>query len=112
MTNKEFIAYVNDKKRQGVSDNQIARSLGMSLAHFLGKMNAAEKVEQVENWKVEKKPVSGFGDPDAVKASFQRAEEKKHERPKKDKVNEVKVEVTPKEEPKEEPKTEDESWMD
>ena len=43
MTTKELVAYVNDQRRQGVSESQIARKLGMSLAHFLGKMNAIEK---------------------------------------------------------------------
>lgn len=55
MTDKEFIAYVNDKKREGMADNQIARNLGMSLTHFIGKLNGTEKkAEPVE----EKKPVA------------------------------------------------------
>ena len=43
MNDKEFVQYVNDKRRQGMSDSQIARSLGMSLAHMMGKLNVSEK---------------------------------------------------------------------
>lgn len=45
MTNKEFTAYVFEQRRQGMSDSQIARSLGMSLAHFIGKLNEIEKAQ-------------------------------------------------------------------
>lgn len=65
MTNKEFTAYVFEQRRQGMSDSQIARSLGMSLAHFIGKLNEIEKQEgrdilnasPVEKPKKDKKPV-------------------------------------------------------
>ena len=43
MNDKEFVQYVNDKRRQGMSDSQIARSLGMSLVHMMGKLNVSEK---------------------------------------------------------------------
>lgn len=43
MNDKEFVQYVNDKRRQGMSDSQIARTLGMSLAHMMGKLNVSEK---------------------------------------------------------------------
>lgn len=43
MNDKKFVAYVNDKRRQGMSDSQIARSLGMSLAHMMGTLNVSEK---------------------------------------------------------------------
>ena len=48
MTNKEFNEYVYEQKRQGRSESQIARSLGMSLAHFIGKLNGVDvdKVDQ------------------------------------------------------------------
>ena len=39
MTNKEFRDYAFDKMRQGYSESQIAKSLGMSLAHFMGRLN-------------------------------------------------------------------------
>ena len=38
-----FKEYVFHKRRQGCSDKQIATSLGMSLKHFLA------KVEEIEN---------------------------------------------------------------
>ena len=43
MNDKEFVQYVNDKRRQGMSDSQIARSLGMSLTHMMGRLNVSEK---------------------------------------------------------------------
>lgn len=106
MTDKEFNAYVYEEKRQGRSESQIARSLGMSLAHFMGRLNGVDvdKVdppkEKVEAPKQEKKPevkpVSGAKQPE------------RHEKPKKEKAAEL-----PKvEEPKEEKKTEDLSWME
>ena len=78
MTNKEFTAYVFEQRRQGMSDSQIARSLGMSLAHFIGKLNEIEKEQgcdilnasPVERWSMPKKdkkpvvkPVSGAEQP-------------------------------------------------
>ena len=79
MTNKEFTAYVFEQRRQGMSDSQIARSLGMSLAHFVGKLNEIEKAQgldilnssPVEKWSMPKKndkkpvvkPVSGAEQP-------------------------------------------------
>lgn len=75
MTNKEFTAYVFEQRRQGMSDSQIARSLGMSLAHFIGKLNEIEKAQgrdilnasPVEKPKKDKKPyvkpVSGAEQP-------------------------------------------------
>lgn len=47
MNDKEFVQHVNDKRRQGMSDSQIARSLGMSLAHMIGKLNVSEKKTEV-----------------------------------------------------------------
>ena len=106
MNEKEFREYVYEQRRQGRSDSQIARSLGMSLAHFMGRLNGVDvdKVDppkqKVDTPKPEKKteikPVSGAKQPE------------KHEKPKKEKAAEV-----PKvEEPKEEKKTEDLSWME
>lgn len=104
MTNKEFKQYVYEERRQGRSESEIARSLGMSLAHFMGRLNGVdvEKVDppKQEAPKVEKKPevkpVSGARQPE------------KHEKPKKEKA----VEVPKVEEPKEEKKAEDLSWME
>ena len=47
MTNKEFRDYAFDKMRQGLSESQIARSLGMSLAHFMGRLNGVD-VDKVD----------------------------------------------------------------
>lgn len=48
MNDKEFVQYVNDKRRQGMSDSQIARSLGMSLTHMMGKLNVSEKKTEAQ----------------------------------------------------------------
>lgn len=104
MTNKEFRQYVYEEKRQGRSESEIARSLGMSLAHFMGRLNGVDvdKVDppKQEAPKVEKKPevkpVSGAKQPE------------KHEKPKKEKP----VYIPKVEEPKEEKKAEDLSWME
>lgn len=47
MTDKEFRNYAFDKMRQGLSESQIARSLGMSLAHFIGRLNGVD-VDKVD----------------------------------------------------------------
>lgn len=72
MTNIEFMNYVNEQKRKGMSESQIARSLGMSLAHFMGILNGVdvEKVDPPKSKSVkkmikkqERKPVSGAEQP-------------------------------------------------
>ena len=106
MTDKEFNAYVYEERRQGRSDSQIARSLGMSLKHLIGRLNGVD-VDKVDppkqkadtpkfEKKPEVKPVSGAKQPE------------KHEKPKKEKP----VDIPKVEEPKEEKKTEDLSWME
>ena len=106
MNEKEFREYVYEQKRQGRSESQIARSLGMSLAHFMGRLNGVDvdKIDppkqKVDTSKPEKKseakPVSGAKQPE------------KHEKPKKEKV----AEAPKTEEPKDEKKSEDLSWME
>lgn len=106
MNDKEFNAYVYEQRRQGRSESQIARSLGMSLAHFMGRLNGVDvdKVDppkqKVDTPKPEKKseikPVSGAKQP------------KKYEKSKKETV----VEASKTEEPKDEKKSEDLSWME
>ena len=106
MNDKEFRQYVNEQKLQGRSESQIARSLGMSLAHFIGRLNGVDvdKVDppkpKVEAPKQEKKPevkpVSGAKQPE------------KYEKPKKEKS----VDIPKVEEPKEEKPVEDLSWME
>ena len=127
MTNKELIAYTNTKRMNGESDSAIARSLGMSLTHFIGLLNQAEKElghdiykeynkpsNKPKTPKNTERPVSGFGDSEAVKAAFQRAEEKrtKNNKVKKPK-EEIKEEPTETVEVKKESKPEEEfNWMD
>lgn len=106
MNEKEFREYVYDQRRQGRSDSQIARSLGMSLAHFMGRLNGVD-VDKVDppkkkadtpksEMKSEVKPVSGAKQPE------------KHEKPKKEKA----VDIPKVEEPKEAKNGEDLSWME
>lgn len=104
MTDKEFRQYVYEEKRQGRSESQIARSLGMSLSHLMGRLNGVdvEKVDppkqKVEAPKVEKKPevkpVSGAKQPE------------KHDKPKKEKAVDIPKTA------EEEKKPEDLSWME
>lgn len=54
MNEKEFRQYVYEQQRQGRSESQIARSLGMSLAHFMGRLNGVN-VDKVDPPKQEKK---------------------------------------------------------
>ena len=104
MNDKEFRQYVYEEKRQGRSESQIARSLGMSLSHLMGRLNGVDvdKVDppKQEAPKVEKKPevkpVSGAKQPE------------KHDKPKKEKL----VDIPKAEEPKEEKLVEDLSWME
>lgn len=107
MNEKEFREYVYEQRRQGRSDSQIARSLGMSLKHLIGRLNGVDvdKVDppkqKVDTPKPEKKPevkpVSGAKQP---------------EKPKKEKpidIPKIKEKV---EDPKEEKSVEDLSWME
>lgn len=57
MDNKKFRAYYNEQKLQGRSDSQIARSLGMSLAHMVGLLNGVD-VDKVDPPKPKKNVVS------------------------------------------------------
>ena len=101
MTKIELQKYVNEQKRQGRSESEIARSLGMSLAHLMGMLNGIDvnKVDppkhKTETLKPEKKqevkPVSGAKQSEKL-IDIPKAEEKA-------------------EEPKEEKKAEDLSWM-
>lgn len=65
MTNEEFRKYYNEQKLQGRSESQIARSLGMSLSHFIGRLNGVD-VDKVDPPKKpaapkkEKKPEEDF----------------------------------------------------
>ena len=102
MNDKEFREYVYEERRQGRSDSQIARSLGMSLKHLIGRLNGVDvdKIDppkqNVDTRKPEKKsevkPVSGAKQP----------EKPKNEKPV----------YTPKVEESKEEKVEDLSWME
>ena len=71
MTTKELKKYTHELKCKGLSESQIARSLGMSLAHFMGLMNGVdvdkvktEAPKKPESKKPKKeKPVSGAEQP-------------------------------------------------
>ena len=83
MNKAEFRKYVYEKKCEGMSDSQIARSLSMSLAHFKAMLSMAERVVDVQIEKQyaaepaekvevpeppkEEKPVSGFEETEPVK---------------------------------------------
>lgn len=84
MTDNEFKNYVYDQKRKGKSESQIARGLGMSLAHFMGKLNGVD-VEKVDIPKTEKqieKPVEK-----TIKKSNKRKSVSGAEQPKEETVN-------------------------
>lgn len=92
MTNEEFRKYYNEQKLQGRSESQIARSLGMSLTHFMGRLNGVD-VDKVDPPKLKK-----------VVASKHKGEIGINPNP-------VPL-VFPKDEPKKEKLKEDLSWMD
>lgn len=96
MTDKEFKEYVYEQRRQGRSESQIARSLGMSLSHLMGRLNGVD-VEKVDLPKQEVPKVE-------KKQEVKPAE--KHEKPKKEKAVDIPKVV------EEEKKPEDLSWME
>lgn len=98
MTDKEFRAYVYEEKRQGRSESQIARSLGMSLAHFMGRLNGVD-VDKVDPPKAKKETPKPEKKPDVKPVSGAKQPEKS-------------IDIPKAEEPKEEKKTEDLSWME
>ena len=91
MNEKEFREYVYEQRRQGRSDSQIARSLGMSLAHFMGRLNGVD-VDNV--------------DPPKQKVETPKPEKKTEAK------KEKSVDIPKVEESKEEKKAEDLSWME
>ena len=92
MTNEEFRKYYNDQKLQGRSESQIARSLGMSLSHFIGRLNGVD-VDKVDPPKPKKNVVSKYKSDLAINP------------------NPTPM-IVPKDEPKKEEPKEDFSWMD
>ena len=98
MTNEELKKYYNAQKLQGRSESQIARSLGMSLTHFMGRLNGVD--------------VDKVGPPKPKKEEAKKLKEKDWS----NKVVAEKLDIPEKpvvKEVKEEPKSaEDLSWMD
>lgn len=92
MTNEEFRKYYNEQRLQGRSESQIARSLGMSLTHFMGRLNGVD-VDKVDPPKPKKNVVSKYKGEIGINP------------------NPVPL-VVPKDEPKKEKLKEDLSWMD
>ena len=116
MTDKEFRQYVYEEKRQGRSESEIARSLGMSLAHFMGRLNGVD-VEKVDPPKTNAQTAKDFGIKGAPVRNIQKPEVKpvsgakqpeKYDKPKKEKT----VDIPKVEESKDEKKADDLSWME
>jgi len=117
MNEKEFREYVYEQRRQGRSESQIARSLGMSLAHFMGRLNGVDvdkidppkktNAETAKDLGIKEAPIRNISKPEVKPVSGAKQPEK-HENHKKEKVSEAsKIE-----EPKDKKKTEDLSWME
>ena len=102
MNEKEFKEYVYEQRRQGRSDSQIARSLGMSLKHLIGRLNGVD-VDKIDPPKTNAQTAKDLGIKEAPVRPVQKPEKPKKEKP----VNIPKVE-----EPKEEKPVEDLSWME
>ena len=47
--NNDFVKYVMNKRAEGMSDGQIAKSLGMSLKHFVAACNENDKATNKTN---------------------------------------------------------------
>lgn len=113
MNEKEFREYVYEQRRQGRSESQIARSLGMSLAHFMGRLNGVD-VDKVDPPKSNAQMAKDLGIKEAPVRPIQKPEvklvsgAKQPEKPKKEKA----VDIPKVEYPKEEKKAEDLSWME
>ena len=102
MNEKEFRQYVYEEKRQGRSESQIARSLGMSLSHLMGRLNGVD-VEKVDPPKTNAQIAKDLDIKEAPVRSVQKPEKPKKEKP---------VDIPKVEEPKEEKPVEDLSWME
>lgn len=83
MDKKEFKEYVFEQKRQGLTNIQIAKKLGMDLSHFVRRLNDEEKkaskpitVAREIQPKPEVKVVSGAAEP--MPEVYTPVEEKKH----------------------------------
>ena len=81
MDNKKFKAYYNEQKLQGRSDSQIARSLGMSLAHMMGLLNGVDvnKIDPPKKKEAKKLKEKGWSDTAVAEKPIQKKEEPKQE---------------------------------
>lgn len=81
MTNEEFRKYYNEQKLQGRSESQIARSLGISLKHLIGRVNGMgiQSRQKVDTPKPEKK--SEVKPASEVPKTEEKVEEPKEEKP-------------------------------
>lgn len=114
MTDKEFRQYVYEEKRQGRSESQIARSLGMSLSHLMGRLNGVD-VEKVDPPKTNTQVAKDLGIKEAPVRNIQKPEVKpvsgakqpeKNDKPKKEKPVDIQKATEEKKKP------EDLSWME
>lgn len=108
MTDKEFRQYVYEEKRQGRSESQIARSLGMSLSHLMGRLNGVD-VEKVDPPKTNTQVAKDLGIKEAPVRNIQKPEVKPvsgAKQPKKEKPVDIPKAA------EEEKKAEDLSWME
>lgn len=87
MTNEELKKYYHEQKLQGRSESQIARSLGMSLAHMMGLLNGVDvnKVDPPKKKEAKKLKEKGWSDAavteklDTPEKTVQKKEEPKQE---------------------------------
>lgn len=117
MNEKEFREYVYEQRRQGRSDSQIARSLGMSLKHLIGRLNGVDvdkidppkktNAEMAKDLGAKEAPVRPMSML-AVKPVSGAMQPEKHEKPKKEKP----IDIPKTEEAKDKKKAEDLSWME
>lgn len=120
MNEKEFREYVYEQRRQGRSESEIARSLGMSLSRLMGRLNGVD-VEKVDPPKTNTQVAKDLGIKETPVRPVQKPEVKpvsgakqpeKHEKPKKEKPVDIPNVEEKVEEPKEEKPVEDLSWME
>ena len=114
MNEKEFREYVYEQRRQGRSESQIARSLGMSLAHFIGRLNGVDVDKIDPPKKTNAATAKDLGIKEAPVRNISKPEVKpeKHEKPKKEKPVDIPKVEEKVEEPKEDKPVEDLSWME
>ena len=121
MNEKEFRQYVYEERRQGRSDSQIARSLGISLKHMIGRLNGVDvdkvdppkkkNAEMAKDLGAKESPVRPMSML-AVKPVSGAMQPEMHENPKKEKPVDIPKVEEKVEELKEEKSVEDLSWME